>query len=147
MDMDNAEENLERFKKAYPDIKIFPCITLLAEGLDMALLEVANLIEKTPVFALMDEETKQEGVTYKFVEEDKEIHVANLGNGQWRLSGPRIERLIMKSRTDTEEDIMRLGFTMRKMGVDQLLRDKGALDGDMVYIMDYSFEFSENYDY
>ncbi len=144
MDLDDAEANLERFRAKYPDIKVFPVITLIEEGLDPVLYEVANLLETTPTFPLFDED--EEGVVYRYEPEDNEIHVRNLGNNQWRLYGTRIERMFRRTKFETEDDVFRFGTTLRKMGVDDLLREAGALDGDTVFILDYSFEFVESYD-
>ena len=144
MDLDNAEENLARFKEAYPDVKVFPVITLIEEGLEPVLYEVMNLLETTPTFPLFDEE--EEGVVYKYEPEDNEIHVRNLGNNQWRLYGDRIEKMFRRQKFDTQDDVFRFGNTLRKMGVDDLLREAGALDGDTVFILEYSFEFVESYD-
>jgi len=144
MDLDGAEANLERFRAKYPDIKVFPVITLIEEGLDPVLYEVANLLETTPTFPLFDED--EEGVVYRYEPEDNEIHVRNLGNNQWRLYGTRIERMFRRTKFETEDDVFRFGTTLRKMGVDDLLREAGALDGDTVFILDYSFEFVESYD-
>lgn len=143
MDLDNAENNLQRFKQEYPDVLIFPAITLIDEGIDPILYHVMDLIEKTPFFPLTDENDQDESVVYGYNKEDEEITVRNLGNSQWRVSGPRVERMMLRSKTDTEADIFRLGNNFRKLGVDQALREAGAEDGDKVYILDFAFEFVE----
>lgn len=143
MDLDNAENNLQRFKQEYPDVLIFPAITLIDEGIDPILYHVMDLIEKTPFFPLTDENDQDESVVYGYNKEDEEIIVRNLGNSQWRVSGPRVERMMLRSKTDTEADIFRLGNNFRKLGVDQALREAGAEDGDKVYILDFAFEFVE----
>ena len=143
MDLDDAEKNLERFKEAYPEVPVFPVITMIGEGIDPVLYTVADLLETTPEFPLIDEE---ESVTYRFTEEDDEIHIQNLGNGAWRLSGSRIEKFMRRQRLETEDDVFRFANSLRRMGVDQMLREAGALDGDEVYILDYMFEFVESFD-
>ena len=143
MDLDDAEKNLERFKEAYPEVPVFPVITMIGEGIDPVLYTVADLLETTPEFPLIDEE---ESVTYRFTEEDDEIHIQNLGNGAWRLSGSRIEKFMRRQKLETEDDVFRFANSLRRMGVDQMLREAGALDGDEVYILDYMFEFVESFD-
>ncbi|MCF0115933.1 MAG: GTPase ObgE, partial [Erysipelotrichaceae bacterium] len=93
MDMDHAEENLRRFKEAYPDVKVFPVITLIAEGLDDVLYATADLLATTPTFPMEDEAEVEERVLYKFEPKGPGFEVANLGNHQWMLSGERVERL------------------------------------------------------
>ncbi|MNC83585.1 GTPase ObgE [compost metagenome] len=43
----------------------------------------------------------------------------------------------------SEDTVLRFARTLRKMGVDQALRDRGAKDGDTVRIGKFEFEFSE----
>ena len=42
---------------------------------------------------------------------------------------------------DHQDGVMRLARKLKKLGVDDELRAKGAVDGDDVYIGDFSFEF------
>lgn len=141
MDLPNADENLARFKIKYPEIEIFPTITLINEGLEKALFRIMDLIQITPAFPLMEEE--DEGVVYRYTMVDDEIKVQNLGNNQWRLSNDKIEKLLRRSKTDDESDVFRLAINFRKLGVDKALRDSGVKNGDKVFILDYSFEFVE----
>jgi len=47
------------------------------------------------------------------------------------------------SKLDNEEDFMRFARKMRKMGIDEALRNAGCQDGDVVTICDIQFEFIE----
>lgn len=145
MDLEPAEENLKRFKEAYPDVEIFETTTIIAEGLDPVLYRAADLLETTPVFPLFGEEdnVESEGVLYKFEEEDRGYEVRNLGNGQWEVVGDKIDESFKTSKLDNEEDFMRFARKMRKMGIDQALRDAGCQDGDIVLICKAEFEFME----
>ncbi len=49
MDGDMAQENLKRFKEAYPDLEVFETTTILHEGLDPVLRIAADLLESTSV--------------------------------------------------------------------------------------------------
>lgn len=143
MDLDDAEVNLQRFKAAYPDVIVYPTVTIIAEGLDEVLYKIADLLAVTPEFPLMNEEEKEEGVLYKFEAEAPAFIVRNLGNHQWKLEGERIEKLFNMTDFANENNVYRFGSTLRKMGVDQALRDAGCIDGDLIFIKDYSFEFVE----
>jgi GTP-binding protein len=100
-----------------------------------------DLIETTPFFPM--EESKEESVMYRYVKPEDEIKVFNLGNGKWRVSGGKVQSIMMRSKTDTESDVFRLGNNLRKIGVDKALREAGAVDGDQIFILDFSFEFVE----
>lgn len=143
MDLEHANENLERFKKAYPDIPIYPTITIISEGLDEVLYRVADLLLTTPEFPLTGETAQEEGVMYKYIPKGPDFTVMNMGNGQWRLEGPRIEKLFAMTDFSADSNMYRFGNALRKLGVDDELRKRGAKDGDMVSIQDYQFEFVE----
>ena len=143
MDLEGAEENLKRFKETYPDIPVYPVITLIAEGLDEVLYKVADLLETTPEFPMTGETEVEEGVLYKFVPKAPDFTVTNLGNHQWRLEGPKVEKLFKMTDFEIESQVYRFGQSLRKLGVDEVLRQKGAEDGDLVFINDFQFEFVE----
>ena len=47
------------------------------------------------------------------------------------------------SRFDTNEAVLRFSNKLRKLGIDDELRELGAQDGDTVRILDFEFEFRE----
>lgn len=144
MDMENAKENLKRFKEAYPDLKVFETSAIIDEGLQPVLYEINELLKVTPEFplsSLENEETTARGILYKFEEEKPPFVVKNLGNGRWHLVGEEIERVFKMSKLETEEDALRFGRKLRKMNVDEALREAGCKDGDIVAILDYTFVF------
>ncbi len=145
MDLDDAAENLERFKKAYPDIQIFETVTIIAEGLDDVLYTVADLLEKTPDFLLSDSDDseKTDGVLYKFEAEGPAFEIKNLGNGRWQVYGERVEKLFDMTNFENDSNVYRFGSTLRKMGVDDALKNAGCIEGDLVFIKEFGFEFVE----
>ena len=144
MDEDGAEENLERFKAAYPDLIVYPTTSLINEGLQPVLYKAADLLDITAPFPITDEEDEEEvGVVYKYVPEPEKFTIRNLGNGKWSLEGQEITRLFNKTDFENEEDAIRFGISLRRMGVDAALIEKGAKESDEVYINDYIFELTE----
>ena len=146
MDLDGAQENLKRFRKAYPEVEVFETTTIIAEGLEPVLYRAADLLETTPQFPLYNDDASDEeaeGVLYKFEPEQPAFEVHNMGNGNWELSGEELERSFKMSKMDNEEDFMRFARKMRKMGIDEALRKAGCKDGDVVTICDIQFEFVE----
>ena len=72
MDMENAEENVRRFKEKYPDIPVYETTTIIHEGLEPVLRKAADLLATTPVFPIT-EDTGETGVMYTFEEKKKDI--------------------------------------------------------------------------
>ncbi|NBK98115.1 MAG: DUF1967 domain-containing protein [Erysipelotrichia bacterium] len=143
MDLDDAKDNLKRFKQTYPDVEVFETTTLIAEGLDQVLYKAADLLDVTPAFPLHDKEQDSEGVLYRFEEEKPAFEIHNLGNGQWMITGDEIERAFKMATLDNVDGEHRFARKMRVLGVDQALRDAGCQDGDVVSICDIEFEFVE----
>ena len=144
MDLDDAKANLERFKKAYPDVEVFETMTIIHEGIDKLLYKCIELLDKTPLFDLNDEKEKEERVVYKFEAKKPEFTISNLGNGQYRVNGDKVVRLFYATDFDDEKQMMNFGLTLKKMGVDDALRKAGAKDGDIILIEDYRLEFVES---
>ncbi|MGL5295865.1 MAG: GTPase ObgE [Culicoidibacterales bacterium] len=148
MDEPMAEENLARFREQVgPDVDIFPVIAELDEGLAAVMDRTMDLIETTPDFPIYSEEEIEEVVVYKYRSDEEGFTISkgneNVGTRttEWILGGDRLEKLFKMTNFDHEESVERFARTMRLMGVDQGLRDRGAKNGDSIWILDYEFEF------
>lgn len=144
MDLEHAQENLERFKKAYPDVPIYETTTIIHEGLDPILRKAADLLATTPAFPLEAEDGKESGVVYKYEEKKKEIEITNVEPHVWEVTGPKIEKVFDINKLNTEEDYYLFANKMRYMGIDRMLREAGVQDGDTVRLCGFEFEFVEN---
>lgn len=144
MDLENAQENLARFKAAYPDVPVYETTTIIHEGLDPVLRKAADLLATTPAFPLEAEDGKETGVVYKFEEKKKDVEITELAPHVWEIRGPKIEKAFDIKKLNTEEDYYLFANRMRYMGVDKMLRDAGVQDGDTVRLDGFEFEFVEN---
>ena len=142
MDMDNAEENLKKFKEKYPDVEVFEAITLINEGLAPVLYKAKDMLKELPQFPLYDPNKAEKKVVYTY-EEPKQFEIFNEGNGIWRVQGDKVERLFRNTNFDDEDSIMRFSRALSKMKLDDALREKGCKNGDQVFIQDYSFDFMD----
>ena len=142
MDMDNALDNLNRFKEKYPDLEVFETITLINEGLTPILYRVKDKLKELPQFPLYDTAKKETKVVYKY-EEPKEFEVYNEGNGIWRIESEKISRLFHNTNFDNDDSAVQFARKLSKMKIDDALREKGCKNGDLVFIEDYSFEFMD----
>jgi len=142
MDEDGAEENLKKFKEAYPDLEVFETISLIAEGLQPVLYKAADLLDVTDPFPLEDAEDEV-GVVYTYTPEPEPFTIKNLGNGRWSLEGEKVDKLFRRTDLENEESAIQFGLALKRMGVDQALIEKGAKEGDEVFINEYVFELNE----
>ncbi len=144
MDLDESENNLKRFKEAYPAVEIFETTTIIHEGLDPILRKAADLLATTDPFPIMDEMNNDAGVMYTFEEKKKDIVVTQLDAGLWEVTGPKVERSFDIGKLNTEEDFYNFANRMRYLGIDRELREAGCMDGDTVRLCGFEFEFVEN---
>jgi GTP-binding protein len=150
MDMPTSQENLAEFKeKLFADLdefadqpKIFEISALTKQGLQALLSATADLLEITPEFPLYGEdELEEDEVYYGFNDADRGFEIDRNPDASWELSGEKLEKLFKMTNFDHDETIMRFARQLRSMGIDEALRLRGAKDGDLVHIGDFTFEF------
>lgn len=142
MDLENAEDNLSKFKEKYPNEKIFEISALNKEGLNDLIDYLQELVEKCDEVILYDEnQLKESHVLYKF--KNEKPFTVKRENNIWILSGHDIETLFYMTRFDEDESVERFGRKLRGMGVEDELERMGAKRGDEVKILDYIFIFKE----
>ena len=142
MDLENAKDNLAKFKEKYPDEKIFEISALNKEGLNDLIDYLQELVEKCDEVILYDEnQLKESHVLYKF--KNEKPFTVKRENNIWILSGHDIETLFYMTRFDEDESVERFGRKLRGMGVEDELERMGAKRGDEVKILDYIFIFKE----
>ena len=140
MDMPSSKENLNKFKEKV-DKEIYEMSAINGEGINTIILKLADMLDEIPKSNLYNDEKFESHVIYKFKEEKP--YKITKDNDTWIISGKGIEKLLIMSRLDTDEAILRFSNKLRKMGIDGELRELGAQDGDTIKIMDYEFEFKE----
>lgn len=138
MDMENAKENLENFKKK-ANAPIYPVSAISNEGLEDVLTHLADMLDEIPVTPLYEEEAFESHVLYKFKKEEPYTIVKE--NDEYVIRGEEIEKLFKMTKFTTEEGIQRFTNKLRKMGIDDKLVEMGCKEGDMVRILDFYFEF------
>lgn len=144
MDEEDAQENLKRFKEAYPDLEVFETSTIIHEGLDPVLRKAADLLATTPLFPMEDENTENVGVTYTFEEKEQPYTIKQTEPGRFEVSGPLIRKNFNIEKLNTDEDFFNFANQMRFLGIDKHLREAGAEDGDVVVLEGFEFEFLED---
>ena len=140
MDMPSSKENLKNFKEKTGK-EVYEMSAIQGEGVNKIILKLADMLDEIPKSSLYNDEKFESHVIYKFKEEKP--YKITKENDTWVISGKEIEKLLIMSRLDTDEAILRFSNKLRKMGIDDELRQLGAKDGDDIRIMDYEFEFKE----
>lgn len=144
MDMPGAEENLSKFKEhiGTDDVPIYPISSLTKLGLKDILFAIANTLDTIPKMPPVMEET-EEKVTYRHVKKETPFKITRDPDGAYVLMGEKIETLFKMTDFTSNESAQRFARQLRSLGIDKALRDRGAVDGDIVRLLDFEFEFIE----
>lgn len=62
--------------------------------------------------------------------------------GQWRVVGNHIEQVARMTHWEYPEAVERFGRQLSALGISDALTERGALDGDLIMIDKYDFDFS-----
>lgn len=138
MDLEGAKQNLETFKKKYPNEKIYPISSIYNEGIDVLIKDLNELVKTS---ASVVEEDMSSFKEYKFVSE-KPFTIAK-EDGIWVVKGEKVEQLFKMTRFTEDESVLRFAHKLKKIGVEEALTKAGAKIGDEVKILDYIFNFKE----
>ena len=141
MDIEGSEENLKKFKEKVKDVKVFPICAITGTGLKEVLIELSNMLDKIEKKPLYEEEKFESHILYKFKKEQP-FTIEN-ENGVWVIKGDQVEKLYRMTRFTTDEAALRFSNKLRRMGIDDKLKELGANDGDTVRILDIEFEYKE----
>lgn len=138
MDMPKSEENLKEFKKKVK-LDIYPIKAIENDGLEPVLMKLADLVEETVDSPLYEESEYLSHVLYKY-EEEKPFTIEKV-NDEYIIKGNKIEKMFKMANFQSSEGIERFLYQIKKLGVDAELEKMGIKEGDIVKILDFSFEY------
>lgn len=141
MDIESSKENLEKFKKKV-ECPIYEISAINNNGLDKVIDALADMLDKIEKQPLYEEEKFESHVLYKFKKEQP-FTITKEDNNSWRISGKEIEKILLMTKFSTDESVMRFTNKLRKLGIDNKLRELGAQEGDTIHILDFEFDYKE----
>lgn len=150
MDIPEAAEHLQEFRRRLEaEYGIGEVVTISAasrQGVRELIYKIADMLAATPEEPLEEEEAGelQERVVYTFTKQkDPKDFSVRQEDEVFVVESESIEKMMRRLNFASEDTVLRFARTLRKMGVDQALRQRGAKDGDTVRIGEFEFEFSE----
>lgn len=141
MDLEGAKENLEEFKRQV-NCEIFEVSAATNTGLQAVVDRLANLLDEIPVNSLYDESQIESHVLYKFKKEEP-FTITKEEEGLYRISGKEVERIFKMTKFSSDEAVYRFAKKLCRMGIDDKLKEMGAVAGDQVRICDFYFDFKD----
>ncbi|MFD1988962.1 GTPase ObgE [Paenibacillus nicotianae] len=152
MDDPQAQENLEEFSKKVrevrSDIEIVPISALTRQGIQEMLYKTVDMLDKLPdVVAIEEVEQIAERKVYTLEKKEDDGFIIRRENDTFVVESTKIENMMKRMQLNSHDAILKLGRTLRHMGVDSELRKRGAKDGTLVRIGELEFEFVEGSSY
>ena len=141
MDLDGSKDNLERFKKEFPDLDIVEISAVKQEGTKELIYKLKELLLSIPDEDPFEKQEFEDYVLYEFKHE-KPYQIKRVGN-KWVVTGEKLEKLLKMTRFNSDESALRFAKKLKNLGVDDELQRLGAKEGDTVKILDQEFEYEE----
>ena len=138
MDLEKGTENLKKFKKTYPELEVIPISSFDLSGIDKMIERLMEILDETPKDELYPSESFK---IYKY-EDNKPYNIKRDGN-IWIVSGKEIETLLLMTKFNEDEGVLRFARKFKGMGIEDELERLGAKPGDEVQILDYMFTFKD----
>lgn len=141
MDLPDAKDNLEKFKKAYPDVEVICASSFDNTGFDNILSRLADILDEIEENPVYQEDEFEDHVLYEF---KKEVPFSITREGDlWVINSDKIDKILKMTRIDNDEAALRFAKKLKRMGVEEELERIGAKRGDEVKILDFIFTFKE----
>ncbi|RJG16931.1 GTPase ObgE [Paenibacillus thiaminolyticus] len=153
MDMPQAEENLEAFREQVralkgDEIEIMPISSLTKQGIQELLYKAMDMLERLPDTHVEEVADVEERKIYRYKQkEEKPSFTIRRENDTFVIESEAIEGMLKRMQMTSHDAILRFARTLRRMGVDEELRKRGAEDGTIIRIGDFEFEFVEGSSY
>ncbi|MGB8909392.1 MAG: GTPase ObgE [Candidatus Cybelea sp.] len=135
IDLPDARESLDALQRRFPDIRGISAAT--GEGVRDLVFAVARTIEDAPVPEIVAPPAARIELL-----PPSAFRIERHDDGSFAVFGERIERLAAMTNFDSDEALGRFERALAKMGVEQRLRELGAVEGDTVRIGPYEFTYS-----
>ncbi len=135
-DLPEAEENLSKFKAAYPNVEVFPVSAVTVQGFDALLDRVVQVLDTLPPVLRYEETELAETSSY-----EAGFHIERGDDGVFDVSGGEVEKLLDSTDPDDDLSMRRFQQMLVKNGIIAALREMGAKDGDSIRLGEWEFDF------
>jgi GTP-binding protein len=136
IDLSEARAKVEQIKGYFKEkgIPFYPISAVTGEGIEPLLYKLAEEVEK---HAREIVEREPDIV----VPEKDEIEVIRVDESVFEVKGRRVERVVAMTDFDNEEAVLNLQKKLKRMGIEEKLKEAGASYGDTVIIGKVTFDF------
>ncbi len=138
MQDDSNLKEIEEIAKQ-KEIEIYKISAVTGEGLNELFNHVAEVIKTLPKEEVVDIEDR---IVYTLEDEADEFTI-DIIDGEFIVEGPAVERLMGRVNIGDNESYHYMEKMLKKLGVEEALREKGVKEGDTVKLLEWVFEWYE----
>lgn len=144
MDEEGSNKKLLLLEKKLEQ-KVFPISALTNQGIKELLFACADLLDETPPFPLVSKEGEIEKMRIYDATKDHEaiFEIVKIKDDTFEIVGERVERTYHLINISTDQGLLKLLTYLRRIGVEDALKEAGAKTGDTVFLCDFEFEYIE----
>lgn len=134
------EDNYKKLEKVAKEkgYEIFKISAVTGEGLEELFLKIAKMLEEIP-----KEELEVIDKTVHYTLDEEPGWTIRREGKYFVVEGKEIETIMRRVNFSDMESLAYFHQTLRKMGIEAALRNKGIKEGDLVKIFDWEFEYEE----
>jgi GTP-binding protein len=140
MDIMQDEKNLKELEAVAQEknMKFFKISSATGEGLKELMNHVAEVVRSLPREEIFDNDDR---VVYTLPEETEQFTIEKIGETEFYVSGPAVERLMGRVNIADNESFAYMQRMLKKLGIEDALKEAGVCEGDTVRILDWHFEY------
>ena len=135
---DIAQLEALRKKAKEKNLEFFEISGATKQGVDELMEHVAKVLKTLPKEDIFDNEDK---IVYTLDEENDGFTIEKTGEHEYYVSGPDVENLMRRVNISDNESFAYMQKMLKKLGIEDALREKGVCEGDTVRILDWHFEY------
>ncbi|WP_027338581.1 GTPase ObgE [Halonatronum saccharophilum] len=143
MDISQGAQNIDKIKEELEakGYEVYPISAVTGEGVEDLIRRADTLVKETPDFLL--EEESEEEVVIRGPQPDDEDDVFDIveENGVFKVVGKDIKRRVAMADFTTDEGLYYFLKVLKKLGVNDALREAGIEEGSTVDIYGLEFEY------
>ena len=138
MQDDSDLKEIEKIAKQ-KDIEIYKISAVTGEGLNELFNHVAKIIKTLPKEEVVDVEDR---IVYT-LDDDADEFTIDIIDGEFIVEGAAVERLMGRVNIGDNESYHYMEKMLKKLGIEDALREKGVKEGDTVKLLEWVFEWYE----
>ena len=134
------EENMKALEKVAKEnnLEIYKISAATGEGVNDLMNYVGEVVKTLPKEEIVDVEDR---VVYTLETEEDSFTINEIKTGEFFVEGPAVENLMRRVNIGDNESFAYLQRMLKKLGIEQALRDKGVQEGDTVHVLEWDFEW------